>query len=440
MADEAVDPRRLLAALPRLGHGIGLHRVAMLTCPLLVSAWGQEIDAIKVTGSNGKGTVAAMTAAILRRSGVPSGLFVSPHVHRFRERITLDGEPVPMTVLADAVAWVLRRWRRYAGVHRDEVLSAFEATTASALRVFADTKPTALVLEAGIGGRNDPTRLVPGGLSALVSVDHEHVDLLGGTLASIADDKAALAAPGSTLIVGRLAPSIQRAVDARCADRNVTVVKAESRVAVRRLRWRAAGMVADLVVDGEHYENLVVGTLGRHQVENAALAILLSRRWLHRHRPSLPDKVRRAAVRQALAAVALPGRFERCRRRPDVFVDTAHTPAATQALATTVRRRFRGRRVVLVAGISTGKDAASLLGPLLPLAAHVVVTRAAEAGAPVASVASAVERSRPRVPWSEVEVVALAVAMAVDRARAIGAPVLVAGGLFLAREAAAALA
>jgi len=427
--DELLAPLR---QLPRLGTGIGLHRMLDLCRDSMGSAWFRGLDAIKVTGSNGKGSVCAMTAAILRGAGVEAGLYTSPHLFDFRERIALGVEPISEDDLAAGIARFDDERERYAREHPGDEIGAFEAFTAVALDYYARRRPASVVAEAGIGGRYDSTRVFPGRLTALVSLDLEHTALLGRTLEEIAYDKADLAAEGTTLVLGDLRPEIRRRLDAYGRLRRLEVVAAGDVCAVYRAEVAASGTRLDLEIDGRRWRDVGLALLGAHQVANARLAVVLATRWLARHRPGADLE---AAVRRGLAGVRWPCRLEKVRGDPDVFVDAGHTPGAVDALAASLAALLRGRRILLVTGISRDKDIAGILTRLLPLAAAVVATRAHHRGAPAAEVAAVVRERAPELPLEVAEPIEDALSSALARAGREEMTVVVAGGLFLAAEA-----
>ncbi len=202
-----------ILARPRFGHGLALHRMLWLKERLPQGARLSPASVIHVTGSNGKGTVTTLTAALLQALGLRVGAFVSPHVSRFEERITLDGAPISADALGKAYAWFEAEEKTYLAQHGDEAFGAFEAITAVALHAFAAAPLDALVLEAGIGGRYDATRAAQGKLVALTSIEREHIAVLGPSAEHILYDKADLAPAGALLIAGRLAPVLARALD-----------------------------------------------------------------------------------------------------------------------------------------------------------------------------------------------------------------------------------
>lgn len=424
---------KALAELPRFGTGIGLHRMLELCREPLEGDWLSSLDAIKVTGSNGKGSVAAMAASILRRAGVTTGLYTSPHLFRLRERFAVGGEPIGDDELAAAVAWLAGRRERYEERHPGDRVGRFEALTAIAVRCFARARPAAVVAEAGIGGRYDSTRVFPGGLTALTSLDLEHTALLGASLEEIAYGKADLAADGSTLVTGTLPPEILRRLRSYARLRRLELVPAEDLCRVRRSVATEGGTRMQLEVDGRRWDDVDLALAGAHQVANARVAVALACGWLGRHR-RLPAPALERAVRAGLAEVRWPCRLEKIRADPDVVVDAGHTPGAVAAVAGAVGEIYGGRRILLVTGVSRDKPISAIVSPLAAVAEEAIVTRAHHRGAPVAEVALAVRAAAPSLPLAT----AASVEEALAEALATAGPetlVLVAGGLFLAAEA-----
>jgi len=415
---------------------VGLERVRRLARDAVAGAWLAGLDAIRVTGSNGKGSVAVMVERILAAAGIDAGLYTSPHLFDFRERIVHGGEPVATAVLRASAGVVVAALRRHAAERPDEEVGAFEATTALALDSFHRLRPETVVAEVGLGGRYDPVRLFRGRWNVLVSLDLEHTAVLGTTLEEIADDKARLAEPGSVLFVGAVPSEILHRLRQDGGRRGVEVVAVSEVCSLERTSYEDGRLRVDLTYEGERWDGVPVALLGEHQARNAALAVAVAGRWLGRHRPGLGRTRLRDAVRRGLAAVRWPCRLERLGEDPPLYVDAGHTPAALRALADSVRRLLAGEPVVLVAGVSDDKDAAALLAPLLPLAERVIATRARRRGGAASRVAAAV---RARAPGLRVDVeddLERALAMGRDAARDAGRAVLVAGGLFLAAEAA----
>lgn len=441
----ARDPGGAVAAqwsrlldLPRFPTGDGRQRLRRLLAPLMEHPAWRERDAIKITGSNGKGSTAAMTAAILQAAGVSTGLFTSPHLRTPNERFVIDGTPFDHRAFVRSAQWAIARIEADEREHQGECAGVFETLTALAVHAFTAAGAEAWILEAGIGGRLDPTGVVPGRLSAIVSIDLEHTQLLGPTEDAIARDKADLADNRSTLLLGHLNASLRAAVRQHVQPRGVSVHGAEADCTLVAARQRDTGTRVDLACGARRLDDVAIGFHGAHQANNAALATALAQRWLARHRPDLLVDQLDTAIRHGLARATLPGRFEQIHNDPAVWVDVAHTPAATRALAQVVRQRLAGQPLVLVAGVAAGRDPQSLLEPLAPLATRAIVTHAHHRGGDPEPVAQALTEATAdpgnRIPIEIITPLEAAIETAIAHARNEGTHVLVAGGYFLAAE------
>lgn len=400
--------------------------------------------AIRITGSNGKGSTAALAASVLAELGLSVGMYTSPHFLSWNERFVVDGRPLPDDELEASARWF---WEAAEGIGPavEETFSAFEAATAVALRAFGRRRPDVLVVEAGIGGRLDPTRVFEGAVCGLASLDLEHTELLGESLEEIARDKAGLVPDGGVLVVGELgreAEGVSAALRGELEPRGARVVPVEEAATWSVGRVNRYGTQMDLKVGPVDRVGLRVGLHGEHQAANAALAAVLVREWLQRaggergRRLAADGEALGEALEAGLARARVSGRFEKVgERAPEVWVDVAHTPAATAALAETVEVVFETPPVLLV-GVSEGRDPDALLTPLVRTAMAVVATRPAKRGAPARTIADAVSKLRPDLYVPAVEPVEAALREARDRAREQGTVVLVCGSFFLAAEVA----
>jgi dihydrofolate synthase/folylpolyglutamate synthase len=402
---------------------------------------GARIDpasVIHVTGSNGKGTVTMLTAALLSALGLRVGTLISPHVTRFEERTTFEGTPISARALADGYAWFEAEESLYFANNAEETFGAFEAITAIALHAFADAALDALVLEAGIGGRYDATRAAQGKLVALTSVEREHASVLGPSLEHILYDKADLAPPGGLLIAGRIAPSLRERLTAYGRLRGIDVLYTDEMAEAVKVRLAPGETYATIRIGEIVIEDLRLPTTGTVQLWNAIHALLLARALITRSERDASPQRFVAAARAAFAATALPLRFEKIATDPDIFIDGAHTEAAAQALADSCRETLHPRPLILVLGLSSGKPAA-LIDPLLPLAASVIATRAHHRAAPSEAIAAHMREQHKAPPVIVIEDLAGALARAKAEAIAAGGTVLVTGAFYLAAEARALL-
>jgi dihydrofolate synthase / folylpolyglutamate synthase len=428
-----------LLAIPKFGKGIGLHRMLALCGPLLQTPWMSNLDAIKVTGSNGKGSVCAMVAALFSELGISCGLYTSPHLIRFNERIVTDGEQISDIELAEAVAWFFQQRDEYAARFPDDTVGAFEAFTAIALYHFTRKQPRLLVAEAGIGGRYDSTRMIPGKIVALTSLDLEHTGLLGSTLEMIAYDKADLCPEGGVLITGDLDAEASRRLEAYCALRRITLRTTAAHSEVRRVSFDETHMEVDLMIEDLDLPALQMAMRGYHQITNLVVATLLVRQWLEVHDARVSAERLAQAVRGAMRSLSWPGRFERVATSPDIFIDVGHTPEAIASTVRTARAALAGKHILLVTGVSYDKNVEENVRGLLPLADAVICTRAHHKGSPPENILRIVESARPELPATIAPTIEEAMAMARAQAADSQMTVLVAGGLFLSIEAAEAL-
>lgn len=384
---------------PKFGKGPGLERVAAIAGELGVALAAFGGDGAVIVGSNGKGSTAAMSAALLQQTGRTVGLFTSPHLLDINERFRIDGEDIGDDELQHHWDRVIAATERtgLAGA-----LGGFEFLFLIAADWFAVRGCTHTIWEAGIGGRLDPVKLIEAKRLALTSLDFEHTELLGKTLNEIALDKAGAAPSGAVLYVGEGAAPAFALVEAHCAARDVT----------------AQLICADQLGDTGPPLS------GAHQRANAALALAIARDIA-----TLDD----GAVRAGFAATRWPGRLEVLSREPLTVIDVGHTPVAVGVSLEGFRALAGERRAILVCGVSEDKDVAAIVGALAPSFSTIICTAARHKGAPAALIAAHASAASPDAELVLAENVADAHRVALANAGPDGA-VYAAGGLFLAAE------
>jgi len=340
-------------------------------CALLdrLGAPERGLRVVHVAGSKGKGSTALFAEAVLRAAGARVGTFTSPHLERWTERFRIDGEEVAPERLAEAVAALRPHVDALRAAGGDTVPSFFDATTAAALLLFRDLRVDFAVLEVGLGGRLDSTNAVTPVVCAITSIELEHTDLLGDTLAAVAAEKAGILKPGVPAVCGALPPEALAVVERRAAELGCPLARLGREIELEvevsgpdttRLRYREGALrfEVQLAVPGEH------------QAANAALAVAAAQRVLA---PASPARLA-AAARAGLAAAVLPARVEIVSRAPWIVIDAAHTGASARALAQVLKRI--GAPVDFVLSVSAGKDTGAILDALLPLARTLTLTRA----------------------------------------------------------------
>jgi dihydrofolate synthase/folylpolyglutamate synthase len=385
--------RAALYALVPHGMVLGLEPIRTA-----LARWGdpqRRIPAVHIAGTNGKGSVAAMVDAGLRSAGVRSGLYTSPHLHRFAERIRIDGEICPEPLLRDAI------WRVLDGIDAGKLpsLTFFEAATLTAWDAFARAGVEKAVLEVGLGGRLDATTECVPEITAITRIAMDHEARLGNTLSAIAREKAGILKSGVACVLG---PDLRdgearAAIDTVARDVGAPLIEAP-RAMVRRLD---ATLRAHVEVDAASGAiELDLALAGSHQVGNAAVAVGILDRL------GVPHD----AIREGLAAVSWPARLERI---GSTLLDAAHNPDGAQALAAAIERLpFSADKRALVFGASADKDWRSMLDVLATSFAPdarfycAAALRRAEspealashaAGAPCANVPEALERASAAV-------------------------------------------
>jgi dihydrofolate synthase/folylpolyglutamate synthase len=330
------------------------------------------LSVLHVAGSKGKGSTALLAESVLRAAGERVGTFTSPHLERWTERFRVDGREVPGARLAAAV----ERLRPHVDALRREdparAPTFFDATTAAALLVFADAGIERAILEVGLGGRLDSTNVVDPAVTCITTIELEHTDKLGGTLAAIAGEKAGIVKPGRPLVLGALPAEAEVVVRERARERGAPLAHLGVDFTVDVLEATTEGLVLRLR-DGPLDVEAHLPALGRHQAANAALAVACVRRL--GALDGLAGGASEAAVRSGLARAVLPARVEVVSRAPWILIDAAHTAASARALAEVLAGIAR-TRCHLVLSVSGGKDLGAILAALLPHADRVSVTRA----------------------------------------------------------------
>lgn len=393
----------------------GLERIETLL--EAVGSPERAMTLVQVAGTNGKGSVAAMLAAILQAAGRRVGLYTSPHLLDLRERIRVDGRPIEQGVLADGVEALGTLLARLDA-------TMFEALTALALDHFASDGVEVAVLETGLGGRLDSTSVGCPAVEVITRIDYDHQAYLGDTLEAIAGEKAAIIRSGIALSV-RQDPTVEAVLARRAALVGVPLLVEGRDLRVRVRGASLEGQWLDLEGPGWRLDDVRCSLLGVFQPGNALLAAAAARAL------GSGD----AAIREGFGRVRWPGRFQVIRRDPPIIVDGAHNPAGARALAASLEAYFPGRRFTFVVGTSEDKDQRGILAALLPLAERVICTAAhhprAASPASLAELARTLVGSAPiRVETSAYPTEALQMALAEGRTPTV----CVAGSLFLIGE------
>lgn len=418
MPDPYTTTLDFLYGLQRHGINLGLATIRVLLDR--TGAPEQVYPSLHIGGTNGKGSTAAMAAAMLQAAGYRVGLYTSPHLLDFRERIQVNGVAIAED---QVVAWT-DRLRRAAGSSLAPTF--FEFTTAMAFHHFAAEQVDMAVLEVGMGGRFDATNVVVPAVSAITNIARDHEQYLGYDLAAIASEKAGIIKHGVPLVLGELGPEAASVIQHFAAQR-----RAPCHALGTHFRYRTedsgqfAFLGAQRVIGGLH-----CGLAGEHQLANAACAVEMVTLMAE-----VGLEVPESAIRQGLSQVRWEGRLEIAETRPILLLDGAHNPAAARVVASYLGRFRRAQpaaRVIATIGMMRDKDRTGFFQEVAPLCDEFIMTEPRlPRAATVDELAASLKRPEAvmhRVPFP---------ADALARARRLAAPedlICVTGSLMLVGE------
>jgi dihydrofolate synthase/folylpolyglutamate synthase len=339
----------------------GLDRVEHLLAT--VDSPHRTFRVVHVGGTNGKGSTSCMIASALTRTGVRTGLYTSPHVIDFTERITIDGAPIARSRVVD----IVERLRPGA----DEIEATFfEIATAAAALHFAEEGIDLAVAEVGLGGRLDATSAFDAILSVITRIAIDHAETLGSDVAVIAAEKAGIIREGGVVVVGARGDGLD-VIRGAAAAKGARVVAVAEESSVENATVSANGSVFDFAYAGSRLAGLSTSMLGRHQIENAQNALVALRELAGVGGPEVSEE----AIRAGLLEASSIGRLQIIDRRPTVVADVAHNPDAAAVLAAALPEVFDYERLVIVLGIMGDKDVRGFLAAISDGADQVIVTR-----------------------------------------------------------------
>jgi len=348
----------------------------------------EACPSILVAGTKGKGSTAAILASCLQAQGYKVGLYTSPHLSSFTERIRINHQPIPEQAFADLIEELKPKLHLQVETNFRTV---FEILTAMAFLYFQRNKVDFAVLEVGLGGRLDSTNVVNPLACVITSISYDHTETLGDTLTKIAAEKAGIIKKGNVVANAPQKPPAQRVIERAVKEHHGILLQVGKVVRYKRLplvgnyeRFHLEGNVSTL-------QSLRLPLFGEHQVVNAATAYAAVL-GLRLQGIEIGDN----AVRKGFAFVQWPGRFEVIAKHPYVVLDGAHNEDSARRLVQTVKERFPRRRIILVLGISSNKNIPGIVKALAPGSAAVIATRFANprAAAPEAVAQAVGKRSK----------------------------------------------
>jgi dihydrofolate synthase/folylpolyglutamate synthase len=353
--------------LPRSGVVWDLSRVERLLERLGNPQFAAKT--VHVAGTKGKGSTAAMITSILKKTGYRVGLFTSPHLLSYTERIRLDGEPITED-----------EWVRLTEVIKPEVeavnaegtfgkLTTFELYTTMAFVCFRDAGADYQVMEVGLGGRLDATNVVKPLVCVITSISYDHTEVLGNTLARIAGEKAGIIKPGAIVVCSPQKPEAMEVIEKTCREKGVRLVKAGEEIT-----WQ----IKEFGIDSQQFQlkglkgeyDLKIPLAGEHQVENAAVAVTVAELLA-----GLGTKITTDNIDEGLAELKWYGRLQVLRREPWLIVDVAHNTDSMEKLCAALQKHFEYNKLTFILGFSGDKDIKGMIARASAMTDSIILTR-----------------------------------------------------------------
>ena len=317
-----------------------------------------QLQFVHIAGTNGKGSTAAMTASILRKAGYRTGLYTSPYIFRFHERMQVDGQCISDGELAEITEFV-----KPLAESMEDHPTEFELVTCIAMEYFKRHHCDVVSLEVGMGGELDSTNVIQSPLVAvLTNIGLDHTEFLGDTLEKICETKSKIIKPGTIAVTYREKPSVEAVIDARCKEVGAKWMPAD----FDSIHLVSASLEGQ-VFDWGPYLGIHLPLLGKHQLYNAAVVLTIVKA-LRERGLTISDE----AMREGIASVSWPGRFELVARNPLFIVDGGHNPQCIEALVNNVRDYLGGKRLTILTGVLADKDYGDMYQDMAQYAAEFV--------------------------------------------------------------------
>lgn len=349
--DEAIE---YIHGTQKFGSKLGLHNIGILLG--LMGNPQKKLKFVHVAGTNGKGSTTAFIGSILMEAGYKTGIYTSPYIQRFTERITIGNKEIAKDELAEITSFVKANVEKMLAMGENHP-TEFELVTAIAFEYYFRKSCDVVVLEVGLGGRFDSTNIIDTpDVAVITTISYDHTDRLGKTLPEIAFEKAGIIKSGGDVVIYAQSSEVEQVFERVCSERSASF----HRTNFSRLTLHEFGIDGQTFSFGG-YENLRIGLLGEHQIRNAAVAVktaeVLKSRGYH---------ITEDHLRMGLLKTKWPGRIEVLSRDPLFIIDGAHNPEGAAMLRKALDEYFPGKPVTFIMGVLTDKDYISMMKIVLP--------------------------------------------------------------------------
>ncbi len=330
----------------------------------------ESFGAIHVGGTNGKGSTSAMIASILHAAGYKVGLYTSPHLEDFRERIKVDGEMIPVEDMTRLLNEIETFFNKMLGYPEPMPLRFFDIVTAVCFKYFKEQGVDYGVIEVGLGGRLDATNILDPLVSVITNIGYEHVNILGPTLEDIAYEKGGIIKPNSVLVTAEERDNVFNVFKEKADSIGTKVVRVTETTTSEKKSAFSDGQIFNLATGNARYDALLIPLFGEHQIINAATAVSAVEE-LQKKDLAITDK----AVRNGLRDVYWPARLEVVSKKPLVVLDCAKDAEATEAVRRTIQSDFSYGRLIAVVSMSSDKNIEGMIENIAQVADHFIITK-----------------------------------------------------------------
>lgn len=353
----------------RLGTVLGLERVTYLLNKL--GNPQNSFKSIHIAGTNGKGSTVEIVSKILQEYGFKVGIYTSPHIKRFSERIRINGEEIPGKDLILEIKKIKEITEKKQKTDSSFLPTFFEFGVAIAYNYFARKKVGFAVIEAGLGGRLDATNVLNPKIAVITNVSREHVEYLGGTTEKIALEKVEIIKPKSVVVTGETSNKILKIIKNKAKKEKTEVFESQKLCKIKNYSFGLAKQKFDLEVEGKKIKGIEIPLLGKFQLKNVCTSVLAVKKL------GLEFNVKK--LKKGLKKVLIPARFEVIQKNPLIVFDAGHNPAGFKELKETLlllKKKKLYQKLILFIGLSSDKDVEKISRIIFPLASKIIISKA----------------------------------------------------------------
>ena len=315
----------------------------------------KKLRAVHIAGTNGKGSTAAAVESILFAHNLKVGLNTSPHLVNYQERFRINKKEVLREKIKNL-------YEQYRDLHNKYDTTYFEISTSIAFQLFSQEKVDYAIMEVGLGGRLDATVLVNSVITAITNIDYDHTKTLGNTLPKIAKEKAGILKPNIPVVLGKMRPTPQNTIIKAAKKKDCPIVDFQKEVKISNVRLNENGGNYDIDIPklDIHYRNMKCNLVGRHQIDNTGLAVLIVAALFHKDGVKLNEE----KVRAGLNSIIWKGRLQKISDSPKIIIDGAHNPDGIKALVYNLKHIYEYKKLIAVIGVLYDKDFKSMIKQL----------------------------------------------------------------------------